>query len=181
VASAYAEAKRGGETLCAAYRAQHRLPTLNVRPFAFVGPYQHVDRPWAINNFLQDALRGGPIRILGNPATVRSYMYPSDMAAALLGLLVAGKTGGDYNLGSPEGITLGDLAGRIAEHSPTRVEVTVPQAPQRPGHLSRFVPDVTLAAQVLGARPAVDLESALRRTIQWMLASQQRVPRAVPA
>lgn len=37
IGSAHAEAKRMGETLCAVYRNQHRLPIVNARPFAFIG------------------------------------------------------------------------------------------------------------------------------------------------
>ncbi|MBK8783846.1 MAG: NAD(P)-dependent oxidoreductase [Anaerolineales bacterium] len=55
--AAYPEAKRFAETLCAVYRSQHRLPIVNTRPFAFIGPYQLLDRPWAINNFIRDGLQ----------------------------------------------------------------------------------------------------------------------------
>jgi len=76
----YAESKRAAEMVAAAYRSQLGLPVLSARLFAFTGPYQRLDRPWAINNFLRDALRGGSIRVQGNGETVRSYMYGSDLA-----------------------------------------------------------------------------------------------------
>jgi len=176
VASAYGEAKRMGETLCAAYRSEHRIPVVNVRPFAFVGPYQHLDRPWALNNFLQDSLRGGPIRIQGSAKTVRSYMYGSDMAVWLLGLLAHGKVGSDYNLGSPDGVELRDLAELISRQYTVPVEVTSAIASPRASHPSRFVPDVTLAAGVVGSRPRVGLEAAIRRTIRWHQAREATTP-----
>jgi nucleoside-diphosphate-sugar epimerase len=49
--SVYAEAKRAAENLAAIYRSQFRLPISTVRPFTFAGPYQELDRPWALNNF----------------------------------------------------------------------------------------------------------------------------------
>ncbi len=67
-----------------------KLPVVTARPFAFIGPYQGLDKPWAVNNFLRDALLGVPIRILGDADTVRSYMYPSDMAFWLLAILAEG-------------------------------------------------------------------------------------------
>jgi dTDP-glucose 4,6-dehydratase len=170
VASAYGEAKRVAETYCAAYRSEHRLPTLNVRPFAFLGPHQYLDRPWAVNNFLQDALRGGPIRILGNAETVRSYLYPSDLVVWLSTMLVHGRPGHDYNLGSPEAVTLGDLAQRIAGASPRRPRVQSSAPGQRPAHPSRFVPDTSQVASELGLRLTVDLDEAIRRTMAWHLA-----------
>jgi nucleoside-diphosphate-sugar epimerase len=166
VGSAYAEAKRLAETLCAAYRNQHRLPIVNARPFAFIGPYQLLDRPWAVNNFLRDGLLGGPIRIQGDGETVRSYLYPSDMAWWLLRLLLDGKTGASYNVGSPEAVTLLSLAQRISELLPARPDVLTRQA-REGAPRSTFVPDVTLSRQELGLSASVDLDTALRRTLAW--------------
>jgi len=78
--SVYAEAKRYAETLCSAARSQAQLPTITVRPFSFVGPFHAVDKPWAVDNFIDDALQGSPIRVLGDGQTVRSYMYGADLA-----------------------------------------------------------------------------------------------------
>ena len=80
--AAYAEAKRYGESLCTLFRNQFRLPIVNVRPFSFVGPYQSLDAPWAINNFIRDVVMRQPIRIQGDGTAVRSYMYGADMACS---------------------------------------------------------------------------------------------------
>ncbi|SMH41297.1 NAD-dependent epimerase/dehydratase family protein [Azospirillum agricola] len=166
ITSTYAEAKRMGEQLASVYRSQHRLPVVNVRPFAFVGPYQRLDRPWAINNFLRDALHNGPIRIHGGGQTVRSYMYGADAAWWLLTMLARGEVGSSYNLGSDEAVDLSQLAHKIAGLLPNRPKVTsgllgegVPR--------SSFVPSITLARRTLGLEISTDLDMALRRTIQW--------------
>jgi dTDP-glucose 4,6-dehydratase len=177
VASTYVEAKRAAETICAAYRAQHRIPTTTVRPFAFMGPYQHLDRPWAVNNFLHDALRGGPIRILGNGATVRSYMYPSDMAVALLGILVRGRSGAAYNLGSPEPVALYALAQRIQAQFSTLVEIQETASPRHSRARSRFVPDVGLLRRTTGVTAMVNLDAAIRRTVRWHQLTATQPPR----
>ena len=78
---------RYAEAEAAAWRSVAKLPVVTARPFAFIGPYQGLDKPWAVNNFLRDALLCVPIRILGDADTVRSYMYPSDMAFWLLAIL----------------------------------------------------------------------------------------------
>jgi nucleoside-diphosphate-sugar epimerase len=166
LASTYPEAKRLAETLCTAYRNQHRLPIVNVRPFAFIGPYQLLDRPWAINNFIRDSLRGGPIKILGNGETIRSYMYPSDMAWWILNMLVHGQVGENYNLGSPHGVTLLQLADMIANQFAKKPKIVTNVSS---GHFTRtkFVPDVKLAQKRLGLELKVDLENAIKRTILW--------------
>jgi len=165
--SAYTESKRMAETIAAAFRSQHRLPIVNVRPFAFIGPYQLMDRPWAINNFIRDGLRGGPIRILGDGASVRSYMYPSDMAFWLLRFLESGTPGRNYNLGSPAGISLKDLAEKIAACFPRKIKVECRFLTNEVARRSRLVPDVTLAREALGLSLTVDLDTAIRRTILW--------------
>lgn len=173
VGAAYPEAKRYAETLCAVYRNQHRLPIVNARPFAFIGPYQLLDRPWAVNNFIRDSLMGGPIRILGDGETVRSYMYPSEMALWLLSILLHGTVGASYNVGSPEGVTLRRLAEAIAGWFPSRIEIHSRTGPDSHLHRSRFVPDVTLAREALGLTIRVDLETAITRTLRWHRAAQQ--------
>jgi nucleoside-diphosphate-sugar epimerase len=171
VESAYIEAKRAAETLCAAYRSEHRLPTVVARPFAFIGPYQALSAPWAVNNFLQDGLHGGPVRILGNGETTRSYMYPSDMAVWMLTLALHGRPGGEYNVGSERGVTLRELASAVAEECGRTVEVVEGGPGRRPTSASRFVPDTRIARNDLGLVETVDLGTAIARTVAWHRAS----------
>ena len=167
VTALYAEAKRAAETVCAAHRNQHRLPIVVARPFAFIGPYQLLDRPWAVNNFVRDALQGGPIRILGDGDTVRSYMYPADMAFWFLRLLAVGSPGVSYNVGSAEGVTLYDLAQKIAAQFPRPPRITGGSSGPAPHQRkSRFVPDTKEAGR-LGLRLTVDLDAAIKRTISY--------------
>lgn len=165
--SAYTEAKRMTETIAAAYRSQHRLPITTVRPFAFIGPYQLMDRPWAINNFIRDGLRGGPIRILGDGTSVRSYMYPSDMAFWLLRILTGGISGRSYNLGNPAGITLKELAEKITSCFPRKIDIECRCLTNELARRSRLVPDISLASGTLGLTISIDLDAAIRRTILW--------------
>jgi len=167
VSAVYAEAKRYAETLCAAYRNHYRMPIVTARPFAFIGPHQLLDKPWAINNFLRDALTGGPIRILGDEKTVRSYLYASDMAFWLLRILVDGKNGQCFNVGSPHYISLAELAEKIASKIPQGIEVTMPIIRKPSRARSRFVPDVSLAETILGLHQTVGLDDAIGRTLLW--------------
>ena len=165
--AAYPESKRIAETICSIYRNQQRLPIVNARPFAFIGPWQGLDRPWAINNFIRDAILGGPIRILGDGQTVRSYMYPSDMAWWLLNILVRGKTGMNYNVGSPEAITLQDLAEKIAGQFPKPPKIRSGLSKDTSLNVSRFVPSVDLAIKTLDLKITTNLDTAIKRTILW--------------
>lgn len=167
IMSVYSEAKRFSETLCAVYRNQYKMPVVTARPFAFIGPYQFLDKPWAVNNFMSDALRGGAINILGDERTIRSYMYPSDMAFWLLRILAAGDSGHAYNVGSPFGITLKELADKIAANFTPQPEVRLASKDYKPPHRSRFVPDVRAAESSLGLRVRVGIDDAIKRTLLW--------------
>jgi nucleoside-diphosphate-sugar epimerase len=167
ITSIYAEAKRCAETLCAAYSSQYKIPIVIIRPFAFIGPYQSLDKPWAINNFLRDGISGGPIRILNDGETVRSYMYANDMAFWILRILTKGVSGVAYNVGSPEPVTLKDLAEKIAIKFTPKTDIRIGTLFADPKYRSRFVPDVSLAKKSLGLDLKVNLDEALKRTLAY--------------
>ena len=165
--SAYVESKRVAETICAVYRNQHRLPITNARPFAFIGPHQLLDRPWAINNFIRDALLGENIRILGDGNTIRSYMYPSDMAFWLINCLLHGSVGASYNIGNPVGISLYQLALKIADNVHPRPKIVSRLSEDNVANTSKLIPDTTLAERSFSLKLTVDLDTAIKRTILW--------------
>ncbi|MBI3891529.1 MAG: NAD-dependent epimerase/dehydratase family protein [Candidatus Wallbacteria bacterium] len=167
VSSAYVEAKRFAETYCAAARSQQRLPIVTARPFAFIGPYQSLETPWAINNFIRDALLGNDIRVLGDGQTVRSYMYGSDMAVWLLKILTSGTPGASYNVGNPEGITLERVARLISERFIPNPGVRLHTSESNANQRSILVPDVTLAMKTLRVSITTPLEPAIDKTIRW--------------
>ena len=166
VFSSYAEAKRYAETLCAAVRSQSRIPIVTARPFAFLGPYQSIETPWAINNFIKDAFNGGPINVKGDGQTVRSYLYGADCAYWLLKILVNGTEGSAYNVGSARAITLENLAGLVSRQFGSRPLVKLRTLTEAV-HRSRMVPDVTAATQSLGLTETITLEKAIERTTLW--------------
>jgi dTDP-glucose 4,6-dehydratase len=164
--TAYVEAKRYAESLCTIFRNQFRLPILNVRPFSFVGPYQSVDAPWAINNFISNVVNNQSIRIQGDGTAVRSYMYGADMAWWLLSMLIHGEPGCNYNLGSPDGITLGRLAEKVRKIAASDVSINLARA-QVHSKKSIFVPSVDQVQSELALSIRFNLDEALTRTIHW--------------
>lgn len=167
VSSAYAEAKRYAETLCHSSRSQSRIPIVTARPFAFMGPYQSIEAPWALNNFIKDALIGNIIRVLGDGKTIRSYMYASDMAFWLLSILARGESGEIYNVGSSEAITLDKLAERVALEFGSSPEVNLNTSSFNQSQHSRFVPDISFAKNKLQLGVTIDLNLAIKKTVLW--------------
>ncbi|MDQ6968170.1 MAG: NAD-dependent epimerase/dehydratase family protein [Mariprofundaceae bacterium] len=164
VTSVYPEAKRFAETICLAYRSQYKLPINIVRPFAFIGPFQSLKKPWAINSFLQEALNGQSMRMVGNGKPQRSYLYASDMAAWLLAVLAKGERGEKYNLGSSESISLVNVANKINVMIPNPVDVIIQN---HNDDESKFIPDLNHIIEQLEVAEVFTFEEALQHTIKW--------------
>jgi dTDP-glucose 4,6-dehydratase len=164
ITSVYPEAKRYAEALCCAYWSLYKVPVVVARPFAFIGPYQLLDKPWAINNFIRDALNNSTIRINGNGLPMRSYMYPSDMAVWFLRLLAYGNPGVAYNVGSPDSISLKDLAEKIRQYAGANSKIDIRNLNE---DRSKFIPDVGLCIKSMGLAIKVDIDQTLKRSICW--------------
>jgi dTDP-glucose 4,6-dehydratase len=163
----YSESKRISETLCKAYMSELHLPIIIVRPFAFIGPFQSLDKPWAVNNFIRDAILGGPIRILGNELTTKSYMYGSDLAYFLLNILVLGKVGETYNLGNSHPINLLVLATKIKNLINSEIEIKIRSSKDQYSKTSFDVPETSKVENELKIKSSFDIDEALKRTILW--------------
>jgi nucleoside-diphosphate-sugar epimerase len=163
----YAEAKRAAESLAAIYRSQLRMPVSTIRPFTFAGPYQELDRPWALNSFLRDVLTGSDIRIYGDGNARRSYLYGSDAAWWTLVALANGADGAVYNLGSTTAVTHFELIRLISDHVSPRPRVAINTAPPKSVAQDDLYPDLTATQKGLGVKQTCSLEQALEKTWRW--------------
>jgi len=167
------QSKRLAEQMCTI--AQHRLgiETVIARCFAFAGPGMDINGHFAIGNFVRDALHGESIIVKGDGSPVRSYLYASDTAAWLLTLLVKGRSGTAYNVGSNEPITIADLAQRVAELIPTANGVRIEGHQNQHGFRSRYVPDTRLAQTEFGLRAWTGIDETIRRLAGWVTSGRQ--------
>lgn len=168
----YVEAKRAAENLAAIYRSQFRMPVSTIRPFTFAGPYQELDRPWALNNFLRDVLTGSDIRIHGDGNARRSYMYGSDAAWWTLAALVNGADGATYNVGSPTAVTHLELVKLIGEHVSPKPRVVLNTVPSKQGQQDDLYPNITATQKNLGVTQTCSLEQTVDKTWRWFSAER---------
>jgi dTDP-glucose 4,6-dehydratase len=165
--SAYGHAKRVSEYMCTMYGHVHGFDALIARLFAFVGPLLPLHANFAVGNFIRDALSGGPIRIGGDGTPYRSYLYAADLAIWLWTIVFRATPGRPYNVGSPQEISIADLARLVVEATAVSASVETARQPERGALASRYVPDVDRAQAELGLAPLVSLDSAIRKTYTW--------------
>ncbi|HEY9076111.1 MAG TPA: NAD-dependent epimerase/dehydratase family protein [Anaerolineaceae bacterium] len=165
--SIYGEGKRTAELLCAAYARQHGLEAKIARCFAFTGPYLPLDGQFAVGNFVRDALQGGPIRVNGDGTPYRSYLYAADLAIWLWTILLRGESCRAYNVGSPEAISIFDLAHRVRQVLAPGAEVIVAQQATPGAPAPRYVPDIQRAQNELGLSAWVTMEESIQRMAAW--------------
>jgi len=160
-ASAYGEGKRVSETMGVCASACDGFEIRIARCFAFVGPGLPLDTHFAAGNFIGDILKGIPPRLKGDPNTVRSYLYASDLTAWLWRHL-SGDGHAVINVGSDEGVTLGDLANSLSERYLGKRALEF----EKSGSGNRYMPDIGRAREN-GSDVGVDLRAAFEKTIVY--------------
>ena len=91
-----------------------KINVVIARLFTFFG--ERLDDNKAITQFVKAARAGTPIHIWGDGGTVRSYMYGKEMAEWLWAILLRGKNGEAYDVGSDKPITMLALAQMVNQH-----------------------------------------------------------------
>jgi UDP-glucose 4-epimerase len=111
---AYSTSKAVDEILAYAYHRERGLPTVVVRLFNTVGPRQSAAYGMVIPRFVRQAFVGEPLTVYGDGSQTRCFCHVSDTVDALVGLLEDPRAEGDvFNVGSPEEISISQLAERV--------------------------------------------------------------------
>ncbi len=133
------------------------------RCFAFTGPYLNRRIHYAIGNFIQNVLNDKPIIVKGDGTPLRSYLYADDLIDWLLAILAHGASGRIYNVGSPEAISIRDLAFAVRAALGGTNEIRILGTPTgRPPQV--YVPDTARIMSELGVRVTTPLADAIRRS-----------------
>lgn len=164
--SCYDEGKRCAETLFFDYFRQHKLKIKVARIFNTYGPRMHLNDGRVVSNFIVQALRGKPLTIFGDGTQTRSFCYVDDLIEGLVRLMDSfDDVTGPLNLGKPGEFTILELAKKVIELSNSRSEIIFEPLPADDPRQRR--PDITLAREVLGWEPKVELDEGLKKTIAY--------------
>ena len=159
----YQQAKFESECELSKSESLQVLTPISPRLFAFYGPGLPIDKHFAIGNFIRDGLAGRPVRILGNPNTRRSYMYPTDLVAWLLKSMI-NPTPGNFNVGSEESISMVELATHISNITSRKgIEIVNPTIPP-----TNYVPSTELFRSKYDVVETVPLTKGLHCWKSWL-------------
>ncbi len=159
----YDEAKRYAEALAMAYHRQQGVDTAIVRIFNTYGPKMRPHDGRAIPTFLRQALQDRPITVFGDGSQTRSFCYVEDEIRGLIALAESGYHN-PVNIGNPNEFTLLELARTVIEVTGSRSEIVFEALPTDDPQVRQ--PDISLAKEILGWEPTVELSDGLRRTIE---------------
>ena len=161
----YDEAKRYAEALTMAYHRQQGVDTHIVRIFNTYGPRMRPHDGRAIPTFLRQALAHKPLTVFGEGGQTRSFCYVSDLVEGFLRLIDSDRHE-PVNIGNPGEFTILELAEVIIRVTGSRSEIVFEALPQDDPTVRR--PDITVARELLGWEPTIELEEGLRLTLAGM-------------
>ncbi len=172
--SPYAASKMAGEVYCQAWWRGFAIPTVALRYFNAFGARQSPHSQYAavIPLFTLACLRGEQPLIHGDGEQSRDFTYIDDVVQAnLLAARADEKAfGRAFNIGGGATPTsINRVLEMIAEFTGT--DPSPVHTDPRPGDVRSSHADVSLAREILGYKPSVDVEEGLRRTVDWFKAT----------
>src|SRR5204862_1736441 len=150
----YDEAKRFAEAMTMAYHRSHGVDVRIVRIFNTYGERMRPLDGRVVSNFIVQALAGKPLTVYGDGSQTRSFCYVDDEIRGLLALLDSDYVG-PVNVGNPDEFTVLELAEIVLEVTRSPSEIVFEALPVDDPAQRR--PDITLAREVLGWEPTVDV------------------------
>ena len=126
-----------------------------------------------ISKFLHCAIRGEPVRIMGDGHIIRDYFYVGDAVNAMVKVLSYQWEENIFNIGSGVGLSLIELLDIIEDivgYPVARIYMK-----GRPFDVRENVLDVSRALGLLGWMPTTPIREGLEKTIGWFCKSIKKV------
>lgn len=164
--SPYAASKAAADLLVQAYIRTYKLPAIIIRPCNNYGPWQYPEKliPVAISS----VLKGQKAPVYAKGENVREWLYVDDCARGIIQVMLKGKIGEVYNLGSAcesKNIDTVKLLLKNLRVSQNRYEFVN----DRLGHDIRYSLDSGKIKKALGWKPKVNFSEGIKLTVNWYL------------
>lgn len=165
IRSCYDEGKRVAETLMMDYHRQNAVDVRIIRIFNTYGPRMAENDGRVVSNFIVQALRGEDITVYGEGQQTRSFCYVSDLVDGMIRMMNCEGFIGPVNLGNPAETSILEFARRIIQLTGSKSGIIFSQLPS--DDPKQRQPDISLAKEMLGWEPMVDVDDGLRSTIEY--------------
>jgi len=162
--SCYDEGKRCAETLFMDYKREHNLNIRIVRIFNTYGPNMTKNDGRVVSNFILQALQNDNITIYGDGSQTRSFQFIDDLVVGLIKMMNSDCVG-PINLGNPIELSMTDLAYKVIKLTNSSSDIIYKKLPN--DDPKRRKPDISLAKSTLAWNPIIDLETGLKKTINY--------------
>ncbi len=161
----YGLTKQAGEFYCKFFTEVHDLNTVCLRIFNAYGPRM---QSRVLSIFANLMLEDKQPYLSGDGKQSRDFVFVEDIVNGLIKAMNSGKKakGKSYNIGTGKGTSLNELIEKInlvldKNIKPIHGEVAA-------GEIDEIIADVSLAEKELGFKAEVDLNSGLKKTIDWL-------------
>ena len=161
----YDEGKRVAETLFFDYHRKYNLEIRVARIFNTYGPNMAANDGRVVSNFIIQALAGNDITIYGDGDQTRSFCYVSDLVEGLIKLMNKDNFTGPVNFGNPLELTIKEIAEKIVILIGSKSKIVYKPLPKDDPKKRR--PEITLAKEKLNWSPVIELETGLKKTIEY--------------
>lgn len=165
VRSVYDESKRFGETLVAFAAREEIADTAIIRIFNTYGPNMDPYDGRVVSTFIRQTLLEEQLSVFGTGHQTRSFCYIDDLVRGILSVMDS-QIRGPINLGNPTEFSLLELAEIIGAVLKKPAKLKFLPLPEDDPKQRR--PDISLAQDELGWRPAIDLNDGINLTAEWM-------------
>jgi dTDP-glucose 4,6-dehydratase len=162
--SVYDEAKRFTESVTMAYHRYHKVDTRIVRIFNTYGPRMQLNDGRVVPNFMKQALRGEPLTVYGDGQQTRSFCYVSDEIDGFMRLSKSDEHL-PVNIGNPTEFTILECAQMVLKVTGSKSQIRHEPLPQ--DDPKQRCPDITKARQLLAWEPRINLETGLRKSLDY--------------
>jgi dTDP-glucose 4,6-dehydratase len=162
--SPYAASKASAELLARSYHKTYGLDVRVTRSCNNYGSFQYPEK--VIPVFINSLLSGKKIPLYGNGKNIREWVHVEDNCLGIESVLLKGKSGNTYNIGSGIELSNFDLANKILkilDYPPNAIEFV----PDRKGHDFRYAVDSTKIKHELNFSIKNNFEEKLIETINW--------------
>jgi GDP-L-fucose synthase len=175
--SAYALAKISGLELIKSYRKQFKHKWITVMPTNLYGPNDNFDLdnshvlPALIRKFVDATYMDmKAVTLWGTGSAIREFLYVEDLAHAIRFCTENYDSDDHINIGTGKGISIRELAGKIAEITGFNGEIVWDKS--KPDGMPVKVLDVERINR-LGWKSTISFEDGLKKTINWYKENHQ--------